>query len=71
MSSLLILAVIALVIQIVMFFVIRSKKQDLEYPTDIEKKYRIRTRADAWKLMNNPELSDKERTEIEDVYKRM
>ena len=71
MSSLLILAIVALVVQIVMFFVIRSKKQDLEFPTEIEKKYRIRNRSDAWKLSNNPQLSDKERMEIEDIYRKM
>ena len=71
MSSLLILALVALAIQIAMFFVIRTKKQKLKFPSEIAKKYRIQTRADAWKLMNDPDLSDEDRIEVEDLYKSL
>ena len=71
MSTLLILAIVALAVQILMFFVIRSKKQKLQFPSKIAKKYGIQSRADAWKLMNDPDLSDEDRSEVEDLYNSM
>jgi hypothetical protein len=71
MSSLLILALVALGVQIIMFFMIRSRKKGMEYPSEIERKYKIRTRADAWKLLNQPDLPDDERNQIEELYNRM
>lgn len=71
MSSLLILAVVVLGVQVIIFFLIRNRKQKVEFHSEIGKKYQIRTRADAWKLMNNPELPEAERIKIEDLYKNM
>lgn len=71
MTPLLILAIVVLGIQIIMFFMIRSRKKKLESPSEIEKKYKISTRADAWKALNNPDLPDEDRSKIENLYNSM
>ena len=71
MSSLLIIALVVLVIQVLMYFSIRSRKQEYTYPSELQRKYQIKTRADAWKLLNNPELPEAEKVQIEDLYKHM
>jgi len=71
MSSLLILALVVLAVQVVLFFMIRKRKRKLQEPSEIERKYHIRSRADAWKILNNPDLPEAERNEIEDLYKSM
>jgi hypothetical protein len=71
MSYLLILVLVVLVIQILIFYSTRSGKQANSYPSGLEQKYHIKTRADAWRLLNNPELSEAEKIQIEDLYKKM
>ena len=71
MESLLVLAVVVLVVQVALFFVIRSRKKKLDEASEIERKYKIQSRADAWKVLNDPDLPESERIEIENLYKRM
>lgn len=73
MSSLLIIALIVLVIQILLFFSIRSGKQEqeLKKTSELEDQYHIKTRADAWRLLNSSEIPEADRIKIEDLYKNM
>lgn len=71
MSSLLILVIVVLVIQVALFFLIRARKQKPDQPSEMERKYHIRTRADAWKHLNNPDLPEAEKIKIEELYKSM
>jgi len=71
MTSLLILALVVLVIQFVIFFVTRARKRRMAQPSEIEKKFGIHTRADAWRTLHNQDLSEAERVEIEDLYKKL
>ena len=71
MSALLILALVVLVIQVVIFFMSRARKRKLQQPSEIEKKFGILSRADAWKALHRQDLSEAERIEIEDLYKKL
>ena len=72
MSSLLLIVVlIVLVIQVLMFFSIRSRKQDSKKTSELEDQYHIKTRADAWRLLNSSEIPEADRIKIEDLYKNM
>lgn len=71
MTYLLILAVIVLIIQVVMFFVIRSRKKEMQQVSEIERKYNIHTRSDAWNALNDPDIPESERMEIENLYNRL
>lgn len=71
MYSLLILALLVLVIQIVIFFVTRARKRRLIEPSETERKFGIKNRADAWKALHNQDLSETDRIEIEDLYKKL
>jgi hypothetical protein len=69
-NVLLIVAVVVLVFQLVMFFVIRKQKRTLK-ENSIEDKYNIRNRSDAWKLINSPGLPEADRIKIEKLYNSM
>ncbi len=69
-NVLLIVAVVVLVFQVVMFFVIRKQKRTIKQ-NSIEDKYNIRTRSDAWKLINSPGLPEADRIKIEKLYNSM
>ena len=69
-NLLLIMAGLVLVFQVVMFFVIRKKKKQVK-ENSIESKYKIRSRSDAWKLLNNPGLPKADRIKIEKLYNSM
>ena len=71
MSSLLILAIVVLALQVVIFFITRSRKKKLEEPSAIERKFNIHNRADAWRALHNQDLSEAERVELEDLYKKL
>lgn len=71
MSFLLIIVLIVLVIQILMFFSIRSRKQDLKETSEVQDRYHIKTRADAWRLLNSSDLPEADRIKVEDFYKNM
>ena len=66
-QSLLIIAVAVLVIQVVMFFMIRRFRKTNR---DIAEKYEIRNRNDAWKLLNDPDLPEEDRNKIQDLYSK-
>ena len=70
-TTVLILAIVVLGVQIGMYFAIKAKKKKLTAPSELEKKYNIQTRSDAWKLLNNPDLPDGDRKKIEVLYKKM
>ncbi len=70
-TTILILAIVVLGVQIGMFFAIRAKKKKLTAPSELEKKYNIQSRSDAWTLLNNPDLPEGERKKIESLYKKM
>ncbi|MEQ9425259.1 MAG: hypothetical protein RJQ09_12620 [Cyclobacteriaceae bacterium] len=67
MNFLIALVVGALVLQIVLFFMIRAKKKKLK--DGVIGRYDIRTPADAWKLMNDQSIPEEDRLEIERIYK--
>jgi hypothetical protein len=69
-NLLLIVAGLVLVFQVVMFFVIRKQKIEIK-ENSIESKYKIRTRSDAWNLLNNPGLPEADRIKIEKLYNSM
>ena len=71
MSALLILAVVVLGIQVVIFFMSRARKRKMEQPSEIEKKFGIYSRADAWRTLNSQDLSEAERIEVEELYKKL
>ncbi len=57
----------ALVLQIVLFFVIRARKKR-EKESNVLEKYDIRTSADAFKRMNDMSIPEEDRMEIERLY---
>ena len=71
MTYLLVIILIVLLVQLMLSFSIRSKKELTGYPPNLQQKYHIKTRADAWRLLNNPELPEAEKIQIEDLYKHM
>ena len=66
-QSLLIIAVAVLALQIVMFILIRRYKKSNR---DVAEKYKIKTRNDAWKLLNQADLLEEDRTKIQDLYSK-
>ena len=71
MTALMILALVVLAIQVVIFFMTRARKRRLQQPSEIEKKFGIHSRADAWRILNTQDLSEAERVEVEDLYKKL
>lgn len=66
MTFLIILVIVALLAQIGLFFFTRAKKGKLK--SGVIGKYNIKTVADAWRLINDPSISESERLEIEKFY---
>ena len=58
---------IVLIVQIVLFFLIRSKRKKEKEKSIIEK-YNIQSPGDAFKLMNDMSVPEKDRLEIERLY---
>ena len=69
-DALLYLALFILVVQIVLFFVIRARKKKLKSESVIER-FNITSRADAWKLLSDPDLSVPDREKIKKLYDEM
>ena len=69
-NALLILAVAVLGIQVLLFFLIRSRKRKLKRESIVER-FNIRTRVDAWNLLSSQDLSADDRKKIEELYKQM
>lgn len=67
LNTLLVFAVVVLILQVVLFFVIRARKKKMKEESVIEK-YNIKTRADAWRLLGDPELDEVDRKRIQDLY---
>ena len=68
-QALLIIAVVVLVVQVGLFFVIRSYKKSGR-PGGIVGKYNIQTRNDAWRLLNDPGVPSEDREKIQEIYSK-
>ncbi len=69
-NALLYIALFILVFQIALFFVIRARKKKLKSESIIER-FDITSRADAWKLLSDPNLSVPDREKIKKLYDEM
>ncbi|MEL7004120.1 MAG: hypothetical protein AAFN93_15480 [Bacteroidota bacterium] len=67
MTWLIVFVVAVLIMQVVLFFVIRAKKK-AEKANSIIDKYNIRSTGDAFKLMNDTSIPEEDRKRIEEVY---
>ncbi|MCH7513565.1 MAG: hypothetical protein IH947_06425 [Bacteroidetes bacterium] len=68
--TLLVLVIGVLVFQLVLFFLGRSRKQNVK-KENISARFNIKSRNDAWKLLNNPKVSARDKLKIEELYKSM
>jgi len=68
MIGLIVFVCIVLLLQIVLFFVIRKKRKEAKENSVIEK-YNIRSSSDAFRLLQDPEIPEKDKLEIERLYK--
>lgn len=68
MNWLLLFVFLVLVLQVVMFFIIRAKRKKDKRKNVIEK-YNIRTAADAFRLLQDPNIPENDREKIEELYK--
>ena len=68
--TLLVLVIGVLVFQLVLFFLGRSRKQNIK-KENISTRFNIKSRNDAWKLLNNPKVSARDKLKIEELYKSM
>ena len=59
--------VLVLIMQIVLFFIIRTRNKKLKRENVIEK-YNIKSPGEAFELMNNPEIPEEDRIKIEKLY---
>ncbi|MTI26428.1 hypothetical protein [Fulvivirga kasyanovii] len=69
MNWLLLFVLLVLIFQVVMFFMIRAKRKKDKRESVIEK-YNIRTPADAFRLLQNPDLPDEDLKKIEELYRK-
>lgn len=67
MTFLIILISLALVLQIGLFFLIRAKKKQMK--EGVISRYKIKSSADAWRLINDQSIPEEDRNEIEKLYK--
>lgn len=67
MVSLIVFIGLVLTLQVVLFFVIRAKRKK-EKENSVIEKYNIKTSGDAFKLMNDMDLPEADRLEIERLY---
>ncbi|GEM_PF-2978959 len=61
--------VLALVAQVVLFFVIRRKKKEMQ-SNDILHRYNINSRADLYKALARQDLDETDRQELQAIYDR-
>ena len=64
------LALFVLAIQVVLFFVIKARKKKMKSESIIDR-FDINSRADAWKILNQPDLAEQDRIKINKLYKEM
>jgi len=67
MDILALILVLVLITLIIVFFFKLSKEKDA-IDSGISKKYGIKTRNDAWNMINNPLVPDEDRKKIEELY---
>ena len=67
MTFLIILVALALLLQVGLFFLIRAKKKQMK--EGVIGKYDIKNSADAWRLINDQSIPEKDRLEIEKLYR--
>jgi hypothetical protein len=67
MNGIIVLVSIVLILQVVMFFVIRAKRKK-EKANSVIDRYNIKTAGDAFRIMNDPTLPEEDRMEIEKLY---
>lgn len=58
----------ALILQIVLFFIIRKRKKELREKTAILNKYNIKNRNDAFRALSESPLPDIDKAEIQKFY---
>ncbi len=68
MKGLIIFVAAVLVLQIVFFFIIRKKRKQ-ERENSVLEKYNIRSSGDAFRLLQDPEVPEKDKKEIERLYR--
>lgn len=71
-NTILIIASFSLLLQIVLLVYIRKMKKKInqKYSNPVLEKYSIRTPGDAWRCLNNAEISLEEKEVIEEFYKK-
>jgi len=68
MNGLIIFVAFVLVLQVVLFFVIRAKRKKEKRESMIEK-YNIKSSSDAFRLIQDPDIPEEDRQKIETLYK--
>ena len=68
--TLLVLAIGFLLFQLILFFIGRSGKKSVK-KENLSSRFNIKSRNDAWKLLNNPKVSAEDKIKIEELYKSM
>ena len=68
MNLFLILAVGVLILQVVLFFMIRKKKRE-DKKNSILEKYQVKSAADAFRLIQDTSIPEEDRQKIEALYK--
>ena len=68
MTTFLIFAVLVLLMQVVMFFVIR-KKRKAEKENSVIERYNIKNASDAFRVLQDNSIPEEDRTKIELLYK--
>lgn len=71
-NTILIIAAFSLLLQVVLLVYIRKMKKKIKQPYSdpVLEKYSIRTAGDAWRYLNNSEVSFEEKEVIEKFYKK-
>ena len=67
MTYLIVLALVVLVFQIGIFIYLRRKNKKMK-EEDVLYKYNIRSRADAWRTLADPDLPENDREKIREIY---
>ncbi|MEM1407508.1 MAG: hypothetical protein AAGG59_12085 [Bacteroidota bacterium] len=68
MNTFLIFAFLVLVLQVVMFFIIRKKRKQ-EKENSVIERYNIKSPADAFRLLQDNSIPQEDRDKIEVLYK--
>lgn len=69
MNWLLLFVLFVLIFQVAMFFMIRAKRKKDKRDNVIEK-YNIRTPADAFRLLQDPDVPEDDLKKIEELYRK-